>query len=90
MPRKLKMINNKQEIMNMTDEELEFEALMEEIGQKIEFFVSSENYELLFVEDINNKINRFVDLAVFAGNSEMGKAVKKRWRKIHKNQKLKK
>jgi len=56
------------EILEPTDGELELEALMEDIGEKID---------------------RFIELTQEAGNGAMGKAVKKRWRKVKQSRKIK-
>lgn len=94
------MTDNTQELMDKealepTDERLEIEALMEEIGEKIEIFteftkVFGKKLERQSVsEQIDEKIERFVELTKEAGNLVMGKAVKKRWLKIKKMKKIK-
>jgi len=77
-----------------TDIELEVAALIEEIGQKIDEFITlrkaNEDTNTQRLLEIDEKIERFVKLTKDAGNLKMGNAVKKRWMKIKKSTKVKK
>jgi len=78
------------EVLEPTDTELEVAALIEEIGQRIDEFVTireaNEDIGTQRLLEIDEKIERFVTLTKIAGNGPMGKAVRKRWRKIKQKQ----